>query len=328
MDHMKVLRRAWQITWRYRALWVFGVILALTAFGRGGGGGGGGGSDGGNWNVDFVEPEISPQVVSALIAIGIGLLCLIVFAVIAAVIARYVAETALIRMVDDYEQTGERRSVRQGFRWGWSRTAGRLFLIDLLVWLPTMLAFLPLILLALAPLLLWATGNPAVGAIGVISTIGLCFLTIVLGILVVVALLLLTHFFKRVCVLEGLGVIESVREGYAFVRQHLRDVIIMGLIMIGVELGWMMAMIPVFIVLAIAGLVMGGLLALIAGGLTGLATGGAAPWIVAGVVGIPVFLLVLVVPLALLGGLVETFKSSVWTLTYRELRALDELESQ
>jgi len=31
MDHMKVLKRAWQILWHYRALWIFGIILALTA---------------------------------------------------------------------------------------------------------------------------------------------------------------------------------------------------------------------------------------------------------------------------------------------------------
>jgi hypothetical protein len=34
------------------------------------------------------------------------------------------------------------------------------------------------------------------------------------------------------------------------------------------------------------------------------------------------------VPWLFLGGLVEVFKSSVWTLTYRELRALEGLEPQ
>ena len=33
MDHVKVLKRAWEILWRYRVLWVFGIILALTAGG-------------------------------------------------------------------------------------------------------------------------------------------------------------------------------------------------------------------------------------------------------------------------------------------------------
>ena len=34
MDHIKVLKRAWEIIWRYRALWIFGIILALTTGGR------------------------------------------------------------------------------------------------------------------------------------------------------------------------------------------------------------------------------------------------------------------------------------------------------
>lgn len=62
-------------------------------------------------------------------------------------------------------------------------------------------------------------------------------------------------------------------------------------------------------------------MAILAGGLTGLAFEGPTPWIVAGVVGIPIFILVLAAPLTFLGGLLEVFLSSTWTLTYRELRA-------
>jgi len=47
------------------------------------------------------------------------------------------------------------------------------------------------------------------------------------------------------------------------------------------------------------------------------------PWILAGVVGLPIFILVMAAPWIFLGGLMEVFKSSVWTLSYRELRALE-----
>jgi hypothetical protein len=63
------------------------------------------------------------------------------------------------------------------------------------------------------------------------------------------------------------------------------------------------------------------MLGLLAGGLTGLAFEGAAPWIVGGMVGIPIFILVMVAPLSFLGGLFKVFLSSTWTLTYRELQA-------
>ena len=60
------------------------------------------------------------------------------------------------------------------------------------------------------------------------------------------------------------------------------------------------------------------------GNLIGLGFQGAAPWIIAAAVGIPTFLLVVVTPLAFLGGLREVFRSNVWTLTYRELLALEQ----
>ena len=44
--------------------------------------------------------------------------------------------------------------------------------------------------------------------------------------------------------------------------------------------------------------------------------------------GLPIFILVVAVPWLFLGGLMEVFKSSVWTLTYRELRALESVEPE
>ncbi len=42
--------------------------------------------------------------------------------------------------------------------------------------------------------------------------------------------------------------------------------------------------------------------------------------------GLPIFILVMIAPMLFLGGLVEVAKSSLWTLTYRELRALERVE--
>ena len=316
MNHTKVLKRAWHIVWRYRALWVFGFILALTAGGRGSSSG----RVANNWG-QYSTDRIPPEVVSTLIAIGIGLACLIVLLIIVAAIARYVAATALIRMVDDHEETGQKRSVRQGFRMGWSRAAFRLFLIQLLVGLPTALAFILLFALALAPLLLWTTKAEVAGVIGTLTTVGLFIPIILLAIVVGVVLSLLMKFFWRACVLEELGVTAAIRQGYAMVRQNLKDVGLMWLITLGLRIGWMILMIPVVLLLLVVSGALGGLLALLAGGLTGLAFEGAAPWIVAAVVGIPIFILVMAAPLSFLGGLFEVFLSSTWTLTYRELCA-------
>ena len=42
-----------------------------------------------------------------------------------------------------------------------------------------------------------------------------------------------------------------------------------------------------------------------------------------GVVGLPVFILVTILPLLLVTGWVELYKSNLWTLTYRELRGTE-----
>ena len=352
MDHVVVLKRAWNNVWRYRALWVFGIILALTttsardatSSSRGGGSDRDGAfgefrlpddfsvelGDGIQQEIEELEQlfsrEIPPQVVSTTIAVVIGLLCVGFLLFVVGRIARYVAETSLIGMVDKHEETGKQQGVRQGFRMGWSRAAWRLFLIDLAVDLPVALAFMLLFALALAPLLLLTSRSTGLGTVGIVSTVGLFFAVVFLAIVVGAVLSLLKRFFRRACVLEGLGVTESLRRGWAMVRQNLKDAGLMWLIMIGVNLVWMLAMVPIGALLFGVGAVMGGGPALLAGRWAGSAFGGAAPWIVGSVVGIPIFLAVVIAPLAFLGGLREVFQSSTWTLTYRELRALQQLE--
>jgi hypothetical protein len=334
VDHFKVLKRAWNITWRYRALWVFGIVLALTTS-RGGGGGGAqynfnqgdlASFGGGSFSPPDIAPAVIAQIAGALVAIIIALACFTLLFIVVAIVVRYVATTALIRLVDDHEETGEKRGVGRGIQLGWSRSALRLFLIDLLIGLPLVVAFILLFLLALVPLLLWATGSEAAGAIGTLITIGLIFFFIVLAVVVAVVVSLLMRFFHRACVLEELGVIEAIKRGFGVVRGHLADVAIMWLIMLGVGIALAVAMIIVVLLLVLLAAVLAGVPAVLAGGLTSLAFEGLAPWIVGAAVGIPIFFLVLVVPMIFLSGLIEVFKSSVWTLTYREVRSLEGAE--
>ena len=321
------------MVWRYRALWVFGVILAVTTAS-------GGFSSPGAGNQFQYETdgfrgidEIPPDIVPIMIGVAIGVVCVIVFLAVVATIARWVSETALIRMVDEHEETGEKYGVRDGFRKGWSRAAFRLFLIHLLIFLVVGVPLIVLFMLAFAPLLLWLTKNTVVGVIGTVTAVGLFFLMILLAIIVNAVVGLLKHFIRRACVVEELGVVDSIRAGFGLVRRRLKEVIIMWLIMIGVQIGWGIAMMvtivvlfPIIILLLILGAVLGGLPALLVFGLASLVTSGPVPWILAGVIGAPIFILVVAAPWIFLSGLMEVFKSSVWTLTYRELRALEDVE--
>jgi hypothetical protein len=72
-----------------------------------------------------------------------------------------VAETAVIRMVNETEETGRRRGLHQGLRTGWPPRAGRLFLIDPAAGLLAALAFVAILGLAAAPVILVLRGREA-----------------------------------------------------------------------------------------------------------------------------------------------------------------------
>lgn len=335
MDHVKVLKRAWHIVWRYRALWVFGIILALTAGGRGGGGGGGPSGSQARYEVrseDWPHIEPSPELVRTLIVVGAAVALIILALIVLGVIAKYVARTALIRMVDDFEESGEQRSVREGFRMGWSRAAWRTFLIDLLVGLPVAVAILLAMLVvgALAVFSAWMfdRGVVALGVLGVVSATGVTFLSIFLLVIVIAGLSLLSPFFWRACALSGLGVTDSIRRGVDLVRRHWKDAGLMWLLMIGIQLGLALLAFPVVLLILMAAVAVVGLPTVTVGGIASLIFPGPVPWIVAGITGGLLLILLIAIPLLLLSAFGQVFESNVWTLTYRELLALDELETE
>jgi len=353
MDPIKILKRAWAILWSYRALWIFGFILALTTASGGGGNAGVNGTNRNNPNPNvFTAPQNGlpfgeqinqffqqgvqiferPPLNNANLWIGIAIALFVIILVLVVVSAffRYISETALIRMVDQYEQTGEKATVRQGFRFGWSRTSWRLFLINLLVNLPTILAVLFLIAVGVVVFLLFSSGSPVWPVAGVIALIGVFFLLIFILIILNALLNVLRHFFWRVCALEGSGVFESIRSGFAMVKRNWKNVGLMWLIMIGLGLAWVIAsfiaiflLIPVFILFGVVGLLVAGIPALAVFGLTSLFLSAPVTWIIAALVGLPILFLIIGLPLAFLEGLKNVFHSTVWTLTYRELKALE-----
>jgi len=342
MDHGKVLKRAWEILWQYRVLWVFGVIVALAAAGGGGtnpftytfDGGDNGeppfGMEGWtrSWELSEVVPHAAQAwaaVAGTILAIVLGLACLAVIITVVRIIFLYIAETALIRMVDDYEETGVKRGVREGFRLGWSRTALRLFVLDLLSKLPGMVIMFLLLLLGVGLFALMTVARDAVvlQGISIVAGIGLAFLVILLAIVIALAVSLVRPLIFRLCAVEEGGVIDSLKQGFAFIRRHITDVVLTWLIMVGLQIGWGIALIPVVVFLLFVGAVLGGGLGLLVGGLASLVAKGAVPWVLGALLGLPTFILVLAAPLTFLMGLAEVFKSSVWTLAYRELRALE-----
>ena len=367
MEYNRILRRAWDNVLHYRALWIFGLIVALTAFTWEtalilGGDKDEDGSDRGiqivrqsdetwpeamrrtmdeeidvakaeidhaNRDIErFFARELDVQVESDLLAVIAVVAALMLGGYIIAKTAGYVGDAALIKMVNETEETGEQHSVRQGWRLGWSRAALRFFLIDLPVDGVAAVAVILTFLLVFAPLALWATGNTAAGVIGTIFTVGMFIPTLVLVLIAAALLSVVKRFARRACAMEGLGVRASVGRGFLVVRRRLKEMLPVWLVTVGVKIAWPFLMAPVLIVSVVLGFVFGVIPALLLGGLALLVADGAALWILVAAVGILFFILGFAAPLVFLAGLREVFLSSVWTLTYRELKPLESAEAE
>jgi hypothetical protein len=358
MDPVKILKRAWHILWNYRALWIFGLVLALAAGSSMGHGSNNGAryeqSRGQNTQVTpqsmqeaFREfrnevhklfeqgiPQVhitGRELTTFLWVIGAFVLVLLIVGIIMA-IARYVSETAVIRMVDEYESSSNKMTVRQGLRIGWSRTAWRLFLINLIVNLPVIALVLVLLIAGIGVYFSVVNGNTNFAAFSVVSTIVLVFITIFVVVILTILLHLLRNFFWRISVLENTGVRESLQRGFALVIENWKNVGLMWLVMIGLGIVWAVASvilvivsIPVVIVTAVIAVLVVAIPLLLLVGIFSTFLSGILPWVAGGLFVAPLFFTLAFSPWLLLGSWRSVYTSTVWTLTYREIKALPAL---
>jgi len=353
MDPVKILKRSWHILWSYRALWVFGLILALTAAGSSGGSG----NSGSSWSSDrqdMYQPENLPDAIqqlnqemdrifnqdiqnldfahgelnTILWIVGIFTLIMVVFGIVMT-IGRYVSETAVIRMVDEYENTETKISVLEGFRIGWSRTSWRLFLINLIVNLPAIVLALALIFTGIGVYFAVENGSLAFTSFSVIAMIGVVFLLIFAVALLTIALNLLRQFVWRVSALEELDVRESFNRGWTMVRENWKSAGLMWLVMIGLGIAWAIASvilfivtIPILIVTFIIGVVIVAIPALLLVGLFSLFLSTPLAWVFGILFVLPLFFVIAFSPWVLVTSWQMVYTSTVWTLTYREIKTM------
>jgi hypothetical protein len=229
MNHQKILARAWAMVRQYRALWLFGFLFVLT----GGGGGlstfnpsnGGGSRSQASGGGPGQFPGFNPNTVNwtAVGLIVAGVIAVLLVVVIVLLLVRYMAETALMAGADEIERTGAPITVRHGFRLGWSRQAWRLFLTDVLVYVPLTLGGLALIAAAALPLLLWLTNLVPLAILATIVSAGLELLLIFGLIAVTLGLSVIMPYVRRRVVLDGQGARAAVRQSLKLVRASLTD---------------------------------------------------------------------------------------------------------
>jgi len=352
MNTTKIFRNSWSLMLRYKALWIFGVILTLTTV-----------SFGSllllsdnenlndrtlvNWEISakdktwikenfgldlplsytlqvadlrfrLDDPSLSTQEIARLLNIGITVIAVLLVLLVVTLVLRYTAEAALINMVNDQQNGNEEYGARKGWSLGFSTSALKLFLIDLVVYSLLLMLTLLLVLPGLLPVLIAINGSPAAITIGVLLMISLMLVSVAAMIVMWIAGMVTVQLARRASCLEGLGVLASIWRGFRLMRAQLGGVGLTWLVIVGLDLVYPILVAPVGILLAAAGLAVSGLLALVLGALLALVLAKTIAWTIAIIVGVVLLVLAVAIPMTLLGGLREVFKSSAWTLTFRE----------
>jgi len=300
----EVLTRAWQITWKYKVLWIFG-ILASCSGGRANSGGssnsrwtnGSGNGNGFGANDPFSSRMIEEA--GRWIAQHWWVIALIILAVIILVILSIflgtIGKIGLIKGTFKAEQGAE--SMSFGELWSQSqpyfwRVFGLSFLIGLIFLAIFLVIFLPLALLG-------------------VLTAGMAFLCIIplvcilIPISWVVAIVL--EQANIAIVLEDKSMFDGFKRGWEVCKNNIGPVIIMTLI-----LGIGGAIIGIIIALPIIIIAFSAAFGFIAGGIT---TAGSKIALVIALACCVVYFPVLLI----LNGVLTTYVQSAWTLTFMRL---------
>ncbi len=220
----QTLTRAWEILWRHKVLWIFG-ILSGCATGR---------SGGGSMNVQFngtnrdvrLPPEVErffEQNAGNLPWIVAGVVCgLLLITLLIWVIGLFGRGGLIggIRLAD----TAGRVSFGEALAIGTNRVVP-LILTSLLIAVPFTLAAVLLVLIVAA------IGAATLG-IGLLCLIPLLLLLIPIGI----GVILVSYVAQLSVVVDNCGPIEAVGRSWAFLRAHLWDALALGLVIFIAEL--------------------------------------------------------------------------------------------
>jgi hypothetical protein len=292
MDYAGVLSRAWHITWRNKALWILGILAGCS--GNGAGGSGGRASSSFNYNFGGGGHGPGPEFLNNIpeqtwIIIALGLVCLAFLLVVLFVVLGVIGKGGLIAAFNLADE-GEAVSLRQAFdlslTYFW-----RMLAIQLLISLAWLLSILVFAVVAFLP---------------VLFTLGLALCCLVpFIILLALAVHIYATLAQNALIVEEMGVFEALGMAWEIMKTHVGPVVVMALILI----------VGGFIVGVLVGLPA---LALLAPLITGLIIGSQAS-ITSGVAIFGLCLIVYIPVAILLNGILQTFISGSWTMTYRRM---------
>ncbi len=297
MDYGELLNGAWRVVWRHRYLWLLGLFA-------GGGGFAGCGSPGGqNYRYDVPSGSFGGNLEEHLpLIFGLAALALLVVLVLAVI---SVAATAGLVTGTDAAYRGAPIRAREAWRQGWSafwRLLGLWLLVGVVV---TAVVLLLVAVVAIPPVVsaVARDGGPSGWAILYAVGAGLVALLVLLvgGVAVSIAL----QWALRALVLDGAGIVDSLRRSAGLLRSRPGR----SLGVWGISLG-----LSLVIGLVVGGAVLAAAVPAILIGVAAWRTEAAAVWAF-----VPLAALLALVVFGLLKAVSSTFFSAYWTIAYLHL---------
>ena len=292
-DFGGTLRRAWEITWKYKVLWLFGVLSAIA-----GGRASFSFNNGSRYKFNPSDPNPFPQFQrqfpnldqTALIAIALGIVCLGLIIAVTLFVLHIIGRGGLIGGIQLGDTSGQ---VSFGQAWG---IGVKQFWTVLLIGLVVMILG---IVIAIASALAAAT---------------ICLTPLAcVGFLLIAVLGVFTLLAQNAAVTENLSFSEAMGRALAIVQANVGPVLLLAVLLIIIEgvAGFIIGL-PFVIALIPLG---AGLLAAFGG------SGQAQAALSAGAI-VSGLCFVVWIPVALvLRGILETWIVSAWTLAFKQLGA-------
>ncbi len=295
-DFGRVLTRSWQIIWKHKVLWIFG-ILASCARGGGGGNSGSGGNNryqtGPNGNIPFTSDQIERGLDQASQFLKENLWIIIAVFLVIVLLSLIFYALGMIGRIGLIKGTYKAETGAESLAFGelWSESMPyfwRIFGLNFLLGLLVFILVVPFVVLGV-----------------VTAGVGFLCLLPLLCILIPVswALMVIVEQAQAAIVIEDLSLLDGLRRGWEIVKSNIGPMIIMALILgIGGAIVGVVIAIPV--ILAVIPLVLG------AGALRESMT---PLWIALACCAayMPV--------LIFLNGIITAYIQSAWTLTFIQL---------
>ncbi|MCB2189827.1 MAG: hypothetical protein KQJ78_25725 [Deltaproteobacteria bacterium] len=330
------IKRSWQIVRNYRALWVLGIAFSLlttsTAMAF--------------WKsianlfmpqmMSMVPMEETERMIQAYqhlfesiayskymdtLVAGICVFSVVIILwSIFSIILKYIFEASLIFVVDNYESGDAKVSARQGFRLGWSKTALRLVLIDLAIFLPLGILYLIIMIIAMfnssaMTLKYLGEGTPPVMS----QYFGLQILIVIFTIISTL-MWIPSRLSYRACALSGMGVFASIKQGFRLTFQQIRETLTTAMSVLVINAGLILLVgglyfLPSYLMRIVFGTDqnMSWLIDILEGRIDPSAL------VVPVIIYLTITLVLYFIPFKIAEGVVLSTSSSIWTLAYKDM---------